>query len=399
MQQPRPYKGKSLLAYPDDYTVVDIETNGHGDTFDIIEVSAIKVRGGEVVDTFSSFVRPRYPIEWFITDLTGITDSMVWDAPAPKTVLAAFADFAGEDILIGHNVNFDVGALYDGMVKYLDRPLTNDFVDVLRISRKLLPDLPSHKQVDVAAHFGIDTQGAHRALKDCEICNGNYRRLKEMAKEAVALTVPFTVYGEGQNVPAVYLIADRGEGEGVWRILEDKGLPCRLISLSVEDWGRDLSPWAAPAVFGNQPFGGGADAYLARIEGYIREVEKDFTPTCRILAGYSLAGLCALYAAYRLPLFDRIVSASGSVWYEGWDEFVRQTPFARVPQAVYLSVGDREKFSRNPRLQTVESATVALRDHYAGLGITTRFDLNPGNHFVDAPERLAKGIEWILSVK
>ena len=396
MKTDRPYKGRSLFCFPEDYTVVDIETNGSGDHFDIIEISAIRVRGGKPQSTFSSFVRPRYPIDWFITRLTGITDDMVWDAPAPTGVLEAFADFAGEDILVGHNVNFDVNALYDAMTTYLGKPLSNDFVDVLRLSRTLLPDLESHKQVDLAAHFGIDPQGAHRALRDCEICNANYCRLKEMAPPPPPSLEPIA-YGVGENIPVVYLIADEAEGKAVWNLLEERGVYCRLVVIPCEDWGRDLSPWPAPAVFGKEDFGGGADAFLGKVQEAVSTFEKNVTPSFRVIAGYSLAGLFALYAPYRTDLFDKVVSASGSVWYDGWMDYVHRTPFVRSPRGVYLSVGDREKYSRNPRLQRVEEANRALADYYAEQGIDTRFQLNEGNHFADSAERLGKGISWALA--
>ena len=178
----RPQKGKSLWAFPDDYTVVDVETNTVVDgVIDLIEVSAMRVRAGSPVSTFSSLVRPHESITYFIEGLTGITDAMVWSAPLPWDVLPDFYAFLDDDILLGHNVNYDVNVLYDNFARYLHQTLSNDFVDVLRLSRHLLPDLPSHKQTYIAEYFGIDTMGAHRALVDCEICHQNYLKLKEMA--------------------------------------------------------------------------------------------------------------------------------------------------------------------------------------------------------------------------
>ena len=178
----RPFKGKSLLAFPSDYTVVDIETTGLS-SFDaeIIEVSALRYRGDEPCGAYSALIKPAYPIPYFITQLTGITDAMVRDAAPREEVLAAFADFVGDDIVIGHNVHFDVNFLYDEIRRYLGRDFSNDFVDVLRLSRKYLPFLPSHKQVSIAEYFSLDTSGAHRALKDTEICAENYIRIKRLA--------------------------------------------------------------------------------------------------------------------------------------------------------------------------------------------------------------------------
>ncbi|MCH5154983.1 MAG: 3'-5' exonuclease [Clostridiales bacterium] len=174
----RKFKGKSLFAFPPDYTVVDIETNGMGDFCEIIEVSALKCRNFEVADSFCSLIKPSAPIGWFITNLTGITDEMVSDAPEVQSVLQEFYDFVGDDIIIGHNVNFDVNMLYDKLWLHNGLVLDNSFVDTLRLARKALPTLYNHKLATVAQYYGIDTRGAHRALRDCEICNSCYISLK-----------------------------------------------------------------------------------------------------------------------------------------------------------------------------------------------------------------------------
>lgn len=187
MANKRQGKGKSLLTFPRDYTVIDIETTGiTPEASEIIEISAVRFKGFEMKDSFSSLIRPKRRISRFITDLTGITNDMVKDAPDISTVIAAFADFAGGDILMGYNVNFDINFLYDNMLACLGRTLSNDFVDVLRFARKALPHLPDRKQTSVAAYYGISIEGAHRAMNDCLICNGVYRRLmQEPALEAL----------------------------------------------------------------------------------------------------------------------------------------------------------------------------------------------------------------------
>ena len=180
----RKFKGISLFEFPSDYTVVDIETNGIGDSCEIIEVSALKCRGDSETERFSSLIKPSEPIGWFITNLTGITDDMVEDAPEANEVLQAFYDFVGDDIIIGHNVNFDVNMLYDKLWLHNGLILGNSFVDTLRLSRKALPKLSNHKLSTVAEYYGISTVGAHRALRDCEICNGCYLNLKrELLKQ------------------------------------------------------------------------------------------------------------------------------------------------------------------------------------------------------------------------
>lgn len=175
----RKFKGQSLYAFPSDYTVIDIETNGLSSGIcEIIEVSALKVRGEAVRDSFSSLIKPGEPISRFITNLTGITDGMVENAPDVNEVMQNFYGFIGKDILIGHNVHFDVNFLYDSLWLHNGLVLDNSFVDTLRLSRKALPYLRDHKQTTIAEYYGIAIDGAHRALRDCEICNACYLNLK-----------------------------------------------------------------------------------------------------------------------------------------------------------------------------------------------------------------------------
>ena len=174
----RKYKGKSLLCFPEDYTVIDIETTGISpQNSEIIEISAVRYRGHKKTSVFSTLVKPSRHIPRFITGLTGINDSMVKDAPDITSAAMDFLSFAGDDILMGYNVNFDINFLYDALMRSCELPLTNDFVDVLRFARKALKELPNRSQTTVAAHYGISVEGAHRAQTDCEICQACYLRL------------------------------------------------------------------------------------------------------------------------------------------------------------------------------------------------------------------------------
>lgn len=164
----RTHKGKSLLLFPEDYTVVDIETTGFDPMFDeIIEVAGIKYRGRNEIGRFQSLVKPDDGIPDYITALTGITNEMVADAPGIEDVLPRFLEFIGEDIVVGHNVHFDVNFLYDYAEDFELKPFSNDLVDTLRLSRRLYPELQSHKLSALAAHFGVEPDGEHRALADC----------------------------------------------------------------------------------------------------------------------------------------------------------------------------------------------------------------------------------------
>ena len=111
--------GKLLLAYPDDYTVLDIETTGLSPQNDYItEISAIKYRNNRRVDEFSSLVKPELSIPYYITRLTGINDAMVADAPAIDEVILSFVDFLADDIIAGYNVAFDLSFIAENLAGY-----------------------------------------------------------------------------------------------------------------------------------------------------------------------------------------------------------------------------------------------------------------------------------------
>ena len=177
----RPYKGQSLLLALDDYTAVDIETTGLSPRYSaIIEAGALKVRGGRVIDEVSLFIDPGFSIPPGITALTGITDDMLWTAPPLMDVLPCFLDFVGSDVILGHNVNFDVNFLYDKALSIGLPPLENDFVDTMRISRRLFKQYRHHTLADLAERFGVTPDTAHRALADCYTAMACYEHMKPL---------------------------------------------------------------------------------------------------------------------------------------------------------------------------------------------------------------------------
>lgn len=177
--------------------------------------------------------------------------------------------------------------------------------------------------------------------------------------------------------------------------------PLTLVAIGGVDWNKELSPWPAPKAFrGGEDFGGGGPDYLREVtEELIPAVEHRLPapPAYRVAAGYSLAGLWALYAGYQSESFARIVCASASLWYDGFLEFLRTGRPVVLPERVYFSVGDKEKITRNQRLAAVEDATRTAAGFLASQGVDTTFELNPGGHFVDAEKRLARGIEWVVT--
>lgn len=162
-----------------------------------------------------------------------------------------------------------------------------------------------------------------------------------------------------------------------------------------------MVPWDSPSAFKNaEPCTGGADEYLRLLtEEIIPAAEKEINgvPRWRGIAGYSLAGLFALYAIYRTDLFSRVGSMSGSLWFPGMKEYIFSHEPKRWPDCMYFSLGDKESKTRNPVLRNVRQNTEEIHAFYRGKGIDTAFQLNPGNHYNQAVERTAAGLCWLLS--
>lgn len=200
----REFKGKSLITFPDNYVVLDIETTGLDQQFDsIIEIGAIRYQKGKETERFSELVKPDdyyyldkedikhtsdycvvdgEPIQYinsFISELTGISNKMIENARDEKDVLTDFDVFLSDDIIIGHNVNFDINFLYDAFEYNLDKPLSNDFIDTMRIARRVLKELKHHRLRDIAEYYKISYEGAHRAVNDCMITDDCLKYLQE----------------------------------------------------------------------------------------------------------------------------------------------------------------------------------------------------------------------------
>lgn len=203
------------------------------------------------------------------------------------------------------------------------------------------------------------------------------------------------------SVPLVYSIDYHENGQLLLEACRQVGCSgFNLVTISGLHWNQELSPWPVETVVSRDDrFEGQADQWLPVLTGeVVPQVEHllDAPLAWRCLAGYSLAGLFAVWTAFQTDLFTRILSASGSMWYPGWLEFARDHELAVPLQGIYLSVGDKESTSRNAVLQTVDERTRQIADLMASRGITATFELNPGNHFKNPPLRVVKGIKWLL---
>ena len=204
------------------------------------------------------------------------------------------------------------------------------------------------------------------------------------------------------GAPIIYLNTFSGEGQKICETAQAAGcLPFTLVAISDLDWNHDMVPWDSPPAFKNsEPCTGGADDYLHLLtEEIIPAAEKEINgvPRWRGIAGYSLAGLFALYAIYQTDLFSRIGSMSGSLWFPRMKDYIFSHEPKRWPDRMYFSLGDKESKTRNPILRSVRQNTEEIHAFYQSKGIDTVFQLNSGNHYDHAAERTAAGLCWLLS--
>ncbi len=178
-------RGKQQTVYRPDYVVFDLETTGISPKWDqVIEISAVKVRSGQVMEEFSSLVNPGRKIPAAASKVNKITDAMVAGAPSFASVLRKFLDFTEGLLLVGHNIaGFDMKFLYRDAEALLGTVVENEYLDTLQMARSCLPGLAHHRLTDLAEYYGISSKGAHRALNDCRMNQQVYERMEKERQE------------------------------------------------------------------------------------------------------------------------------------------------------------------------------------------------------------------------
>jgi len=163
------YKEQSRNLLEETYIVFDTETTGLSAVYNtIIEIGAVKVKDGEIIDTFSTFVDPHQILPSKITEITGITDKMLIGAPELDRALRDFRNFVGNSILVAHNARFDTGFLQMGYKKIGDKDLDNPVIDTVELARMLYPRMKNYKLNTLCQAFNIDLTIHHRAYHDAE---------------------------------------------------------------------------------------------------------------------------------------------------------------------------------------------------------------------------------------
>ena len=213
---------------------------------------------------------------------------------------------------------------------------------------------------------------------------------------------------EGGDMPVIYMLAGPDpalELTGALNKAGDPGRPFAAVAVGTTAWNDDYSPWPAePAFRGEPPFTGGAGGQIGWLTRELIPCAEARFPqlaraSCRILLGYSLAGLAALYAMYTTDIFSACGCCSGSLWFDGWTDFM-MTHRIRPGCRIYLSLGRNEEKAKSPRLAAVgDAARVAhallSQDSNVAEAALVWHD---GGHFSGVPDRVAAAVKWLLSL-
>lgn len=179
----------------EEYIALDLETTGVDPKRDkILEIGAARVRNGEIVESFLTFVDNRIRIPVFITELTGITEDMVAGAPEPVAAVASFLDFCGETPILGHNILFDYSFIKKEAVN-MGRGYERKGIDTCRIARKFMAEPKKKSLESLCNYYGIDREHCHRAYDDAVAASRLYGCLrKEFFSVSPAAFDPVPLY-------------------------------------------------------------------------------------------------------------------------------------------------------------------------------------------------------------
>lgn len=202
----------------------------------------------------------------------------------------------------------------------------------------------------------------------------------------------------------MYLILPEGlqsDGQVFVRLAAER-YGCHVELITGLDWDKDMTPWEAEPIFKrNKVFAGKAEEYLPILENHIKQTETalglDSQDIERCLAGISLSGLFALWAAHRSDMFCSIACLSASFWYPGFEEWVKRSTLSPHVRRIHISLGNREKISKNPNFSSIEDHTLAIVQHLRSLcGVTTDYRSFEGTHFSPIVPRLEEALKLLM---
>ena len=206
---------------------------------------------------------------------------------------------------------------------------------------------------------------------------------------------------EGSDSVCYVLLPDGALADiSKWAEKASSQFDTNIVLITGMDWNKDMSPWPADGVMKEKKsFNGSAAMYLKElVEDFIPNVEQwlKIKAAKRYLLGISLSGLFALWALSRYNGFVGVASVSGSLWYDGFVEWARKTPFFSNAR-IYLSLGVKEKNVSDRRMATVEDATREMTELLKGKGHDVTFEMVPGTHFSPAAPKFDRALEILLA--
>ena len=210
--------------------------------------------------------------------------------------------------------------------------------------------------------------------------------MKEIARTIKGRRCLFFV--EEKEAPAVLLVGFEEEVEPVYSAIKERYKePFHLIAVCPSSWSDDLTPWKAKAIFKGPDFGGKADEFLNVLDA-IKEELKGVPISSLAIAGYSLAGLFAVYAAYKRDCFDAVLSGSGSFWYPDFVSFCKANALSSRLSYAAFSLGKKEPNAKG-MMSVAGEKTQELVGILTDSGIRTSFVWNEGGHFNEPEKRMA----------
>ena len=253
----------------------------------------------------------------------------------------------------------------------------------------------------------------------------------QIAGLSCTLYLPASYHRTQECYPVIYVNGEIPVGEVITEVKKvGTAVEFLLLSIQPTSWNDDFTPWSAPAFRkGEEAPVGNADSYIRRLAEEIKPfIDANYRtkpePEHTVLLGYSLGGLAAIYAVYKTDRFGVVGSLSGSLWYDGFCEFMEKEKQLSTDLRVYLSLGKKESLSKNPRMARVAECTERAKDILINqIGIDAQgarieeqsgqteaqssvqgesaekvyFGWNEGGHFHEIPRRFAKAIAWCIS--
>ena len=208
------------------------------------------------------------------------------------------------------------------------------------------------------------------------------------------------------SLPVVIFNSYDEDGQSIWNLSKEEiDKDYVLVSISNINWTKELSPWFSEKLYKTE------DDFLGKADEYIEELAYKIIPQIItfmklnldidieyfVLGGYSLAGLFAIYTLFKTMTFKRAFSASGSMWYPNFVEYVRENDMRIKPEKVYFSLGNKEAKTRNSTMSKVEEDTKEIVNILKDKDIDVVYEENEGNHFQEIIKRIVKAIKWTIT--